>query len=102
EACQPVELQLEDRVGLLGVELEALHDLLRRVLLPFRAADDRQDLVERVEDLLEPFEDVDAPLERREFVLEPARDDAEAEVEKVPEHLVEVEPLWPRDVRIFA
>ena len=65
EARQPIELQLEDGVGLLGVELEALHDLLRRVGLAVRLADDADDLVERVEDLLEALEDVDALLERR-------------------------------------
>ena len=34
-------------------------------------ADDPDDLVERVEDRLEAFEDVDALLERLELVLEP-------------------------------
>ena len=62
EPGQAVDLQLEDRVGLLGVELEPLDDLLRRVGLAFRLADDLQDLVERVEDLLEALEDVDALL----------------------------------------
>ena len=60
EPRQPVDLQLEDRVGLLGVELEPLHDLLGRVRLAVGLADDLQDLVERVEDGLEAFEDVDA------------------------------------------
>ena len=71
EPRQPVDLQLEDRVGLLGVEREALDDLLGRVRLAVRLADDLQDLVERVEDLLEAFEDVDALLQRLELVLEP-------------------------------
>ena len=62
EPRQAVDLQLEDRVGLLGVELEPLHDLLGRVGLAVRLADDLDDLVERVEDLLEAFEDVDALL----------------------------------------
>ena len=87
EPRQPVDLQLEDRVGLLGVELEPLHDLLRGVRLAVRLADDPDDLVERVEDLLEAFEDVDALLERGELVLEPPGDDLEAEVQEVPEHL---------------
>ena len=60
ETREAIELQLEDRVGLLGVELEALHDLLRRVGLAVRLADDPDDLVERVEDLLEALEHVDA------------------------------------------
>ena len=59
EPRQAVDLQLEDRVGLLGVELEPLHDLLRGVRLAVRLPDDLQDLVERVEDGLEAFEDVD-------------------------------------------
>ena len=60
EAGEAIDLQLEDRVGLLRVELEPLHDLLRRVGLALGLADDLQDLVEGVEDLLEAFEDVDA------------------------------------------
>ena len=65
ETRQAVQLQLEDRIGLLGVETEALHDLLRRIRLPVRLADDPDDLVERVEDLLEALEDVDPLLQRR-------------------------------------
>ena len=70
EPREPVDLQLEDRVGLLGVEREALDDLLGRILLALGLADDLQDLVERVEDLLEAFEDVDALLQRLELVLQ--------------------------------
>jgi hypothetical protein len=50
EPRQPVDLQLEDRVGLLGVQIVLLHDLLRRVRLGFRLLHDLQDIVERVED----------------------------------------------------
>ena len=39
EPRQPVDLQLEDRVGLLGVELEPLHDLLGGVGLAVRLPD---------------------------------------------------------------
>ena len=60
EPRQPVDLELEDRVGLLGVELEPRHDLLGGVRLAVGLADDLQDLVERVEDGLEALEDVDA------------------------------------------
>ena len=84
EPRQAIQLQLEDRVGLLGVELEPLHDLLRRIRLAFRLADDPDDLVERVEDLLEPFEDVDALLQRLELVLEPLGHHLQAEVQEVP------------------
>ena len=100
EPREPVDLQLEDRVGLLGVEREALDDLLGRVRLAFRLADDLQDLVERVEDLLEAFEDVDAPLERLELVLQAPRDDVEAEVQEVPEDLVQIHPLRPAHVDV--
>ena len=93
EPGQAVDLQLEDRVGLLGVELEPLHDLLGGVRLAVRLPDDPDDLVERVEDLLEAFEEVDALLERRELVLEPPGDDLEAEVQEVPEDLLQIEPL---------
>ncbi len=37
---QAIQLQLEDGVGLLGVELELRHDLLGRVRLAFGLADD--------------------------------------------------------------
>ena len=102
EPRQPVDLQLEDRVGLLGVELEPLHDLLGGVGLAVRLADDPDDLVERVEDLLEALEDVDALLERRQLVLEPPGDDLEPEVQEVPEDLLEIEPLGPADLRVLG
>ena len=98
EPRQPVDLQLEDRVRLLGVELEPLHDSLRGVGLAVRLADDAEDLVERVEDLLEPLEDVDAPLQRLQLVFEPRGDDVEPELQEVPEHLVQIEPLGPADL----
>ena len=99
EACEAVDLQLEDRVGLLGVELESLHDFLGRIGLAVGLADDPDDLVERVEDRLEAFEDVDALLERRELVLEPLGDHIEAEMQEVPENLLQVEALGPADLR---
>ena len=102
EPRQAVDLQLEDRVGLIGVEPKALDDLRGRVRLAVRLADDLQDLVERVEDLLEAFEDVDALLQRLELVLEPLGDDLEAEVEEVEEHLVEVQPLRTADFRVVV
>ena len=102
EARQPVDLQLQDRVGLLGVQLEALDDLLGRVRLAVRLADDAQDLVEGVEDALEALEDVDAPAERGQLVLEPRGHHVEAEVQEVPEDLVQVEPLGPADLRVLG
>ena len=86
EPRQPVDLQLEDGVGLLGVEPEAGDDLPRRVGLALGLADDPQDLVEGVEDLGEAFEQVLPPRQRGQLVLEPPRHDVEAEVQEVPEH----------------
>src|SRR5205085_9150961 len=63
QAGEPIELELQDCVGLLGVEPKSLDDLLRRVRLAFGLPHDLQDLVQRVEDLLEALEDVDALLE---------------------------------------
>ena len=56
-----------------------------RVRLAVRLADDLQDFVERVEDGLEPFEDVDARLQRLELVLEAGANHLEPEVQELPE-----------------
>ena len=61
---QPVDFQLENGIGLVGVEIEARDDLLRRVRLAVRLSHDPEDLVERVEDFLEAVEDV-RPLPER-------------------------------------
>ncbi len=71
EAGQAIDLELEDRVGLFGVEREPLDDLLGGVLLALRLPDDLEDLVQRIEDLLEALQDMDAFLERLELVLQP-------------------------------
>ncbi len=71
---QLVELQLEDRVGLLVRQLEALRQLHRGVGLAIRLADDPDRLVEHVEDEREAFEDVDAALQLRQLELEPPAD----------------------------
>ncbi len=76
--------------------------MLGRVLLAVGLPDDLQDLVERVEDGLEALEDVDALLQRLELVLEPRADDLEAEVQEVPEDLVQLEPLGPADRGILG
>ena len=70
--------------------------------LALRLPDDLQDLVERVEDLLEALEDVDALLDRRELVFQPLGDDVEPEVQEVPEHRVQVEALRAADFRVLG
>ena len=102
EPGQPVNLQLEDGVGLVGVEREALHDLLRRVGLPLRLPDNLQDLVERIEHLLEALEDVDALPDGLQFVLEPLGDDLEPEMKEVPENRMQVEPFRAADLGILG
>ena len=102
EPRQSIQLQLEDGVGLLGVQLEALDDLLGRVGLAVGLADDADDLVERVEDLLEALEDVDALLQLRQLVLEARGHHVQAEVEEVPEHLLQVEPLGAADLGVLG
>ena len=102
ETGEPVQLQLEDRVGLLRIEREALHDLLGRVGLAVRLADDLDDLVERVEDLLEAFEEVNAALQLLELVFETAGHHFQAEVEEVPEHALQVEALRPAHLGVLG
>ena len=45
ESREPIQLELEDGVGLFGVEIEPLHDLRRRIGLAVGFADDLDDLV---------------------------------------------------------
>ena len=102
EARQPVDLEFEDRVGLLGVEAEGRDDLGGRVGLAIRLADDLEDPIERVEDLLEAFEDVDTPGNRRGLVFEAAVHDLHAEVQEVPQHRLQIEAFGPADVLLLG
>ena len=101
EPRQAINLQLEDRVGLLGVEAEPLHDFLGGVGLAVRLPDDAEHLVENIEDLLEPLEQVDALLQRFELVLEARGDHFEPEMQEVPEDRFQIEPLGPADFGIL-
>src|SRR4029450_8955682 len=56
QACEPIQLQFEDRVCLFGIEIEALHDFGRRIDLALRLSDDSDDLVEGFENLFEALE----------------------------------------------
>ena len=49
--------------------------------------------LQRVEDDREPFQDVNPPPQLLQFVLEPAFDRREPEVEEVPQDRLEAEPL---------
>src|SRR5262249_39199926 len=102
EPREAVDLQLEDRVGLLGVEGGALHELVGGGGLAVRLADEADDLVERVEDLLEALEDVDALLEGRQLVLEPRRDDFEPEMQEVPENRFQIQALGSADLGVLG
>jgi hypothetical protein len=96
-----VELRVEDRADLLVVELEGRLQLLGRVRLAGALADDLDRAVQRVEDDREPFEDVDPLLQLPQLELEPPPHRGEAEVEEVPEHLLEVQPV-PRHEDLAA
>src|SRR4030095_11532696 len=86
EPRQPIDFEFENRIGLFRVQAEAFDDLLSRIRLSFRLADDLQDVVERIKDLLEALENVDALLDRRQLVFQPLGDDIEPEMKEVPEH----------------
>src|SRR5207253_4381613 len=76
-----VQLGVEDRDRLLLIELEGPLQLLGCVGLAVAVADDPDGPVERVEDDLEAFEDVDPLAELPQLVLEAAADGGEAEGE---------------------
>src|SRR5581483_11869659 len=99
---QAVDLELEDRIGLFGVELEARHDFFGGVRFSVRLPDHLDDLVERVEDGFESFEDVNALSQRCELVLEPLRHDFEPEVQEVPEDLFQIQAFGPADFGILG
>ena len=82
EARETIELQLEDGVGLLVVEAEPFMIFSAESAFP-GLANDLDDFVERVENLLKAFEDVIRFLSRLELVFEAPRHDVETEVEEV-------------------
>ena len=102
ESCQPIHLQLEDGVGLFRVEREAFHDPGGGVCLPVGLADQTQHLVQGVEHDLEPLENVDAASKCGELVFQTPGDDVEPEPEKVPQHLVQIQPFGSADLRLLG
>src|SRR5262249_44812656 len=102
EPREPVELELEDGVGLLLGQLEARDELLCGVGLSFALADDLDHLVEGVEDLLEALEDVDPRLELREVELDAPGDRLVPELEELGEDLLEIEAAGRRDLRVVG
>ena len=96
---EAVELQLQDRVGLNVTETKAGDDPLGGVLLTLAVADEDDALVQRIEDGLEAFEDMNSLQKLREVELEPAPHDIETEVQELPEqcaqpHLGRRADLW--------
>ena len=72
-----------------------------RVRLALGLADDADDLVEDVEDLLEPSRMWIRFSQRGQFVFEPPGHDIQAEVQEVPQDGLEVQPLRPADLRVL-
>ena len=95
---QLVELELEDRVGLLVRQLEALRQLGGGVGLAIRLADDPDRLVEHVEDEREAFEDMDAALQLGQLELEPPAHRLLAEGEELTQHRRQVDPQGSGDL----
>ena len=87
-----VKLGIENGVGLDLVELERLHQLLGRVRLAVALADHADGPVERVEDDLEAFEDVDALAKLLQLELEAFANRLQAEIEEIAQDLLEAEP----------
>ena len=102
ELGQPIDLQLEDGVGLLRVECEACHDFGGCVRLAVGPAHDPQYLVQGIEDNREPLEHVDATVERGELVLETPGHDVESEPQEMPQQLMQIQSFRPADLRLLG
>jgi hypothetical protein len=96
-----VQLQLQDRVGLLFVEAKTLDDLARGVRFPVGLADDANRFVQRIEDDREAFQDVDTPAQLRQLELEATPDDFLAKVEELAQDLQKVELHRPRHLAVL-
>ena len=90
QLCEPVELQLQDGIGLLVGEVEALDELLMGIAAALAGPDHDDDLVEHIEDGGKGLEDVDAGAQLLQLKLKPPLDRAAAEVQPEPQDLLEV------------
>jgi hypothetical protein len=91
EGGEAAQLHREDRVGLDLVDVEQLHEALARLVDRRRAADERDDLVERVERLEVAAQDVHALLGLAQAELRAADDDLDLVLDPVRDEPVERE-----------
>ena len=89
QAGQAAQAHLEDGVGLLLGEAEALGEPLRRLLVGLRGADDRDDLVDVVERDDVALQDMRALLGFLQLVARAAHDDVLLVEDVVMQHLLE-------------
>ena len=95
EGGQATELHVEDGLGLELVDLEELDQAVPGDVDGLRRADEGDDLVERVERLDEPAQDVGPLLGLAQAVAGPPDDDLDLVADPVPDELVE--PQRARD-----
>ena len=96
------EFGLQDGVGLNVIEAETVAQTLARIGLVLRRTNDLDGLVDGIKDFLEAFEDVDPLLQLRQLVLQPARDDIEAEVQKMMQDRRQINLLRRRHLRVIG
>ena len=92
QLAEAIELGFEDRVGLEVGEREPRDQLRRSVSLAVAGADDRDRLVQVVENDREAFEDMDSREQEVEFVLQPPSHDIEPEFEEVLQDTLQIQP----------
>ncbi len=103
---ESIKFQFQNRVGLLGIQStfadrKLLHDLVGSIGLAFTAANDANDLIQRVKDQGKTVQDMNPPLQRCEFVLQSPRDHVQTKVQEVPQYFLEPQPIGRADFRIL-
>src|SRR5262245_2821764 len=91
-----IELRFENGIDLNFIELESLHQLLGRIGLAFAIANNADGFIERVENNLEAFENVNSFAELFELILKTALDRRKAKIKEVAENLFDSESLRAR------